>query len=67
MYDTSAPMLVLICWLKQQVPGQAQAMDETNHNDTQFRSGLKTFIWNVNKINSLLETQDTDLNYMLKI
>lgn len=39
MYDTSALMLVLI--QKNQVPGQAQAMDETNHDDIKFRSGLE--------------------------
>lgn len=38
MYDTSTLMLVLICWQKQRVPGQAQVMDETNHNDIQYSS-----------------------------
>lgn len=33
MYDTSAPMLVLIRWQKQQVSSQAWAMDETDPND----------------------------------
>lgn len=33
MYGTWAAMLVLIRWQKRHVPGQAQAMDDTNNSD----------------------------------
>lgn len=67
MYDTSALMLVLIRWQKQLVPGQAQAMDETNQDDIQFKSGGEILIGNVNMINSLQATPGTNLHYMPKI
>lgn len=41
MYRTSALMPVFITWQKQRASSQAQTMNETNHNDTQLRSGLK--------------------------